>query len=207
MDCQRPIVCFNLKQNQNKQVESADLILKVDSDNIWQWQFRLNNFGAVHGILRVVKLLPDKLSTSIAINNENLSNSQDNGSFLIDLVLDLLLFYRECCCPDSLEDESKISFTSTLSKLSSFLRMVKAALQQRDVEKIEFFLVPQILSLCTNILIMCYTCLDFVHPLFEEWNKNSLKPEFQTIADLKSKLKTKLLIVKTQLFEEFQQYR
>ncbi len=43
---------------------------------------------------RIVKLIPDKLATAIAINKENLKDPKDDGSFLIDLLLKLLEFYQ-----------------------------------------------------------------------------------------------------------------
>ena len=50
---------------------------------------------SIHGMSRIVKLIPDKLATAIAINKENLSDPQDDGSFLVDLVHKLLAFYQE----------------------------------------------------------------------------------------------------------------
>ncbi len=44
---------------------------------------------------RVVKLIPDKLATATAINLENLPNPEDNGTFLVDLVTQLLEFFEK----------------------------------------------------------------------------------------------------------------
>ena len=53
------------------------------------WCLDLVSFEAVHGISRVLRLIPDKLATSLAINKENLPDP-DDGGFLIVLVSDLL---------------------------------------------------------------------------------------------------------------------
>ena len=56
------------------------------------WCLDLVSFEAVHGISRVLRLIPDKLATSLAINKENLPDP-DDGGFLIVLVSDLLDHY------------------------------------------------------------------------------------------------------------------
>ena len=60
----------------------------------WLWEVDLKSFEPIHGMSRIAKLIPDKLATAIAINNENLKDPKDDGSFLIDLVLKLLVFYQ-----------------------------------------------------------------------------------------------------------------
>ncbi len=59
------------------------------------WHLDLSSFEAVHGMSRVVKLIPDKLATATAINLENLPNPEDNGTFLVDLVTQLLEFFEK----------------------------------------------------------------------------------------------------------------
>ncbi len=54
----------------------------------------LKSFEAVHGLSRVVRLIPDKLATAIEINKENLDDPKDDGSFLVDLVTKLLKYYQ-----------------------------------------------------------------------------------------------------------------
>ena len=54
----------------------------------------LKSFEPVHGLSRVVRLIPDKLATAIEINKENLDDPKDDGSFLVDLVTKLLKYYQ-----------------------------------------------------------------------------------------------------------------
>jgi hypothetical protein len=58
----------------------------------WKWLLNLKSFESVHGMSRVVLLIPDKLATAIAIFNENLPDP-DSGAFLVVLVIDLVKFY------------------------------------------------------------------------------------------------------------------
>ena len=61
----------------------------------WMWFLNLESFEAVHGMSRIVKLIPDKLATAIAINREELSDPEDDGSFLVNLVTKLMIFYKD----------------------------------------------------------------------------------------------------------------
>jgi hypothetical protein len=51
----------------------------------------VRSFEVVHGISRVVKLLPDKLATAISVCSEELHRPRDNGAFLIRIVEDLVI--------------------------------------------------------------------------------------------------------------------
>jgi hypothetical protein len=44
---------------------------------------------------RIANLLPDKLRTAPSINAENLEDPKDNWSFMVDLVVNMLKFYRD----------------------------------------------------------------------------------------------------------------
>ena len=53
------------------------------------------DFEVAHGITRIVKLVPDKLATALAINREYLDDPADDGSYLIELIDKLLMRYEE----------------------------------------------------------------------------------------------------------------
>jgi len=63
-------------------------------ETTWIWVVTLKSFEPVHGLFRVVRLIPDKLATVIEINKENLDDPKDDGSFLVDLVTKLLKYYQ-----------------------------------------------------------------------------------------------------------------
>ena len=74
---------------------SAFIYFNVCNDQVWLWNVDLDSFEAIHGLSRIVKLIPDKLATAIQISLENLPDPKDDGSFLIVLVIDLLKFYQD----------------------------------------------------------------------------------------------------------------
>lgn len=59
----------------------------------WTWVLTLSNFEVVHGLSRIVRLLPDKLATARAIRFGRTPLASDDGSFLIKLVRDLVEKY------------------------------------------------------------------------------------------------------------------
>ncbi len=60
---------------------------------------------------RVTKLMGDKLGTAIDLNSENLPDPKDDGTFYVDLVLDLCKFYR-----DQLEGSRELEKTALLAQ-------------------------------------------------------------------------------------------
>ena len=80
-----------------KSIKSPIAYLHLGSlhhDLSWLWFTNLKSFEMVHALTRILKLLPDKLATAIAINSEHLASAEDDGRFLINLVTELLLFYQ-----------------------------------------------------------------------------------------------------------------
>jgi hypothetical protein len=77
-------VIIILKRAEEKvKVEFAHICCKFN--NHWIFSVDLKSFESIHGVSRIVKLIPDKLATAIAINKEHLSDPKDDGSFLVDL--------------------------------------------------------------------------------------------------------------------------
>lgn len=56
----------------------------------FRWILDLRKFEIVHGFYRILLLLPDKLLTALHIRSLNLPDPNDDGRFLIKLVLDLI---------------------------------------------------------------------------------------------------------------------
>ena len=63
-------------------------------ERTWKLDLNLESFEVMHGLSRVVLLLPDKIATAIEINKEDLSDPNDDGGFLIQLVINLVKFYK-----------------------------------------------------------------------------------------------------------------
>jgi hypothetical protein len=73
----------------------AHLYLFTDYyERTWKLSLNLESFEVMHGLSRIVLLLPDKIATAIAINNEVLPDP-DDGTYLIQLVVNLLKFYQD----------------------------------------------------------------------------------------------------------------
>ena len=77
-----------------KKTDKVVIYTKASKED-WLWLVNLKSFEPVHGLSRVIRLIPDKLATAILIRKENLSSSNEDGLFLIDLVLELTTVYKE----------------------------------------------------------------------------------------------------------------
>ena len=143
----------------------------------WAWITALKSFEAIHGVYRIVKLIPGKLFTAIAIYIENLPDPKDNGSFLVDLVLNLITFYRQKIPKHGLDqvekffedkNESQVwkQLFDNLETLSTKLETFKAILRvvPRDLDKVRNQ-AYKILHVADNLLIFCRVYLDFIHPI------------------------------------------
>ena len=77
--------------------ESADYYAKTTflsvTGQVWAFELDLISFEVFNGLSRICGIIPDKLETAIAINQEFLPNNADDGTFLVTLVEDLLSFY------------------------------------------------------------------------------------------------------------------
>ena len=63
-------------------------------ERTWKLDLNLESFEVMHGLSRVVLLLADKIATAIEINKEDLPDPNDDGGFLIQLVINLVQFYK-----------------------------------------------------------------------------------------------------------------
>ena len=63
---------------------------------LWTWHTTLKDFEVIHGLSRLIRLIPDKLITAEEISRTSHNSDDIQSSFLIDLVIDLLKYYMEC---------------------------------------------------------------------------------------------------------------
>ena len=88
---------FKTSLGQNNRVVNKVAVLYFLApylDKTWKLRLNLKSFEVMHGLSRVAMLVPDKLATAIAINKENLPDP-DDGGFLVQLVEDLVVFYKD----------------------------------------------------------------------------------------------------------------
>ena len=86
---------FSLDAQDRINNKLAHLYLFTDYyERTWKLSLNLESFEVMHGLSRIVLLLPDKIATAIAINKEVLPDP-DDGTYLIQLVVNLLKFYQD----------------------------------------------------------------------------------------------------------------
>ena len=83
------------------EVAGNDLIKYVNIeletlDSVVRWNgITSRDFEVAHGITRIVKSVPEKLATALAINRESLPDPTDDGGYLLDLIVRILDQYSE----------------------------------------------------------------------------------------------------------------
>jgi hypothetical protein len=81
----------------------------------WRWRTRLALFEPLHGMSRAVRLIPDKIATSEAIADEAAQNPRarnDSPAFLIDLVKDLVLLFKNLAAEKAIGEHELPEFQS-----------------------------------------------------------------------------------------------
>jgi len=69
----------------------------ITSDKLlWTWHTTLKDFEVIHGLSRLIRLIPDKLITAEEISRTSHHSDDIQSNFLINLVIDLLKYYMEC---------------------------------------------------------------------------------------------------------------
>jgi hypothetical protein len=84
-------------------------------EKTWKLKLDLKSFEVMHGLSRVALLVPDKIATAIEINKEDLPDP-DDGTFLIQLVEDLVVFYKGKLSRDVSEDNNE-NFDTRIEQL------------------------------------------------------------------------------------------
>lgn len=166
----------------------------IKSEEIsFTWKVDLKAFETIHGLSRVLLLLPDKLKTAMELSKES---PQTDGTFMIELVLDLLQDYENksyrCAVPsfnqplcevhtcalrlrdyklfrDAVHPNYTLSTSITL--LIDCLKEMKSTLQARSYQLYEdqitaIFRIMDIIHIYTEIY------LRFVHPCIIEANRD-----------------------------------
>ena len=176
---------------------SAELLPEVASieafnearDEPWCWTLTLRSFEVVHGISRLVRLVPDKLATAIEINREF---GNEDGTFLIDLILDLLKQYqdlhfqqrqvaeaheahleeasdaighREAADVAAPSPDEVSSLDQNMKTLFQELEKFKDLLTQKNSEGFEPAAI-KVVEVCDDLLVFSQIFLDFIHPVW-----------------------------------------
>ena len=170
---------------------------------------------------------PDKLTTALAINKEDLPDP-DDGGFLVQLVVDLVVFYKnQLLRPANLIQEEEgdenlvsrveelgeetqqafkipevsIELYEVLCELLTKLGSIQDNLKERDADGIKLD-VSQILQIADDLLELLTAYMDFTHPVFLDIERHGIFDEGK-IDKLKSKLGDKLVKKRGKLKQDF----
>ena len=208
---------FRTIRGPNDRVINKAAILYLDAPYLvktWKQNLNLKSFEIMHGLTRVVRLMPDKLATAMTINKENLPDP-DDGGFLVGLVVDLVTFYRDKMALQVQQEENAENTTSRvinfgaenqqilsvdgesigvleiLNGLLCKMSLFQINLSERNEEGITFY-AHQVLQMADDILEFATAYLDFIHPLYLDIERNGIFDEFK-IEELRSNLSEKLV--------------
>jgi len=190
----------------------------------WRIKTNLKSFEVLHGMSRVVLLIPDKLATAVEINREKLSDPHDGG-FMVQLVIDLVSFYISLFSdiptvsseqissriePLSVRDQEKDTFlfpeecvelSDLLLEFKDKLEHVKLALKERREEAI-IFDCQTVVRMADSILELCNAYIDFVHPIYLDVERNGSFNDGK-IKSLRKAISEKLAEQNNRLKDEF----
>ena len=214
-----------------KNNENNDVVIKCGTVHLvdehfshsWKIKSTLKSFEVMHGLSRVMLLVPDKLATAISINKECLQDPVDDGRFLIDLVQNLVTFYKErhfrqnfpleIDCESVWVDitgsrhdefnnhEMTSELFDVLSEFSIALDTFKHNLKDRDEDEITSS-ARAILQMADHVLEVSNTYMDFIHPMMLDIERNRV---FNVVKckELKMTLQEKMSEQKNKLSREF----
>ena len=160
----------------------------------WKWELRLKNFEVVHGLSRIVRLLPDKIATALAIRREG--HRDEDGTFLIKLVEDLAKTFNErnqeaqaaqdAEVPDELQsfrvligaaevdaevsgDDLSILLLDYTQKLGTLQTLLRDSPEEDFVHQSQ-----DLIYLSDDILLACHVFLDLIHPVWIDINRSGI---------------------------------
>lgn len=195
------------------EVNSATIDFQDNNKTIWKFKVIQQDFEVIHGLSRIVKLIPDKLITALSICRLELPDPKDNGSYLINLIIELLEHYKNVhiksinkfqsvadtrpiinritgkfpinIIPSDYNNLDCTSIEKTVTTLKSKLQNIRVCLENRDYVKYNSE-AQDILCLSQLIELWAQIFLDFIHPIIISIRRN----QFTTILYSSIKLKT-----------------
>lgn len=180
----------------------------------FQWRLSEAQFEEVHGLSRVVRLIPDKLVTTFFLHKEVPENPDPryNKDFLIELVENLLVHYEEVnrrrdpaslenilnedpslevrIGNDLLEDTRAIALPQTATLLKTVLQTIKDYIRvEAEVDYWE--MTNEIAKIADKVREACDAYLDVVHPTLIR-SRRLIRPDEATVDELMYRLQEKL---------------
>ena len=224
----RHISCIIYYLTENNLTKTHHIVISLqsqDEETLLRWNVNLGCFEWIHGLSRIVKLLPDKLATAIQINREHLPNPKDNGSFLVQLVIELLDFYlplsrrippipalehqgevlvnfgSEELQEDQPPDARVMSLPGVIKELKTWLEDFLTILELRQDGRL-IHRALAILELANNVLLLCHVFMDYVHPMDLDIQRHSVI-NFQNSTNFRESTINKIDHLNNQFFSQF----
>lgn len=151
----------------------------------FEWTVSERHFEEIHGLSRVVRLVPDKLATTFAVLRDLLPYRDEKEDFLINLVVKLCKTYEELSAArqseDPLEvancefvfgedggvgnvDRESIDLSASVTLLKDSLLVLRTFIDP-DREADYFEEAYRVVGLADMLREVCMIYLDFVYPV------------------------------------------
>ena len=160
------------------------------------------DFGVIHGLSRVVRLIPDKVVTSRILYEERIPEPYDSG-WLIQLVLNLLTTYRQdharrqgpiqreqglrryhrelvLALDDGheVEEGAGVNLNGTIDTLQHCLTDVQQSTEEGDPE-IYWQIAESVAEFADQVREICLVYTDLVHPLLIRAGRGIVEAGFE----------------------------
>jgi hypothetical protein len=170
-DLDKIILC----QIEEKQTPRATVTCFYENSSkvVFRWtNIGIDNFEEIHGLSRILLLLPEKLATACEINGEYLA-PPDSGSFLLSLVNNLLVFYEQINSRRTIST----SFADTLNDLIYMCQLFAECLDYWRPQQEIIALAHVILDKCELFFAAVKLYLNYLHPELVKLSRGSAPRE------------------------------
>jgi hypothetical protein len=135
----------------------------------WAWEVTRDDFEVIHGLSRIVRMMPSQLATAVAVQWET-----GEGAFFCDLIKDLLEKFRDIHSRGQLIRTSpRIEDLKTLGEVLSLcfekLQTISGMMQASEGDFLAE--IQNVLELADNIRKLASIFLGYVFPLLTRLNK------------------------------------
>ena len=184
-DTRKIVVEFQHAESINRfRLVGSNISLRTtECDHCFKWIVDRDSFEVIHGLYRIVLMLPQKLGTAIIINLQDYQDREEDGTYLVCLVIELLKTYLDMvkevnpprfgfdvsrfCLSDHfdhldpmIEQDLGDVIACLYSRLEAFVSLLKDRSDQI------FPIGKSICRMADNIKTMCHVYIEFVHQLW-----------------------------------------
>ena len=144
-------------------------IFRITLSDTQDWKLNYGHYEAVHGLMRMVNVIPDKLTTAQEIREDE-SINPENATIIISSVISILQFYldglRIRAEINDLPISEPLSLYYTIKQTQASLKVFTIHLRQKNDELLKS-LKKEIQESLYSIKACCCVFIKFVIPLFD----------------------------------------